>query len=57
MQCLVEGHAPVTEDGKGKFEGRRSTYCARCGLVISNVEIKKSLFRRGGYETVQREAE
>jgi len=31
MICLLVGHEPVTERGRGDFQGRYVVMCARCG--------------------------
>lgn len=65
MKCILEGHKPVTEEGRGEYAGRKSTYCSVCNNIIENVsepqrrptvgDLTYARRReRGGYAAIQR---
>ncbi len=38
MRCILEGHVPVTQQGKGEFKGRSSTFCGVCGKEFEHFQ-------------------
>lgn len=43
MRCLLFEHEPVTEEGAGEYEGRKSTFCRHCGKIFSTTGFAPAL--------------